>query len=480
MNVSTMPAGLRWATMLCAVLLLPGCATFSSDGGFDAVARTARERLDKDVRWMRTSEERAKTDRQTEQLLDRPMSVNDAVQVALLNNRSLQASFEELGISEADLVESGRLPNPRFVVRHSSAGGLYDIEETVSVNVLSLLTLPYRHAIQKRRFEAVRSAIAVEIVQLAARTREAYFTALAARDTVRYLVEVRDAAQTGAKLASKMREAGNWTRLDEAREQGFYSEAEVGMERARSAEAVARENLAQLLGIDAAFELAERLPELPQSVDAPPAIGSTAPSSGALGSGAPGSGAPGSAALDQHLLDNRIDLQMMRARIDALARELKLTKSTRFVNVLDAGPTRVREGSSSQPFETGYEVMLEVPIFDTGAPRVRRAEAIYAQAVDRYGQAVLEARSQVRKAYAQYRAAHAIAARERDELLPLRKSISAEDVLRYDAAQISVFDLLADARAEIGGQIDYIQSLRDFWIARSALDSALLGSPAQT
>jgi outer membrane protein TolC len=257
-----------------------------------------------------------------------------------------------------------------------------------------------------------------------------------------------------------MRAAGNWNHLDEAREQGFYVEAAVGLERARMAENVAREDLTQLLGLaglgdDAAkFELADRLPDLPQTLVELPV-------------------------LERDALENRIDLQMMRARIDALARQLHLTKSTRFIDVLDAGPTRVREGPRSEPFETGYEVTLEVPIFNTGTPRLRKAEALYAQAVERFGQAALEARSEVRKAYAQYRSAREIAARDRDELLPLRKAISEQDLLRYDAAQISVFDLLADARAEIGGVNDYIQSLRDYWIAKSALDAALLGRPAQ-
>jgi outer membrane protein TolC len=62
-------------------------------------------------------------------------------------------------------------------------------------------------------------------------------------------------------------------------------------------------------------------------------------------------------------------------------------------------------------------------------------------------------------------------------MLPLRQSISREDVKRYNASQISVFDLLADARAESAGVDDYIQTLRDFWIAQSALDAALIGPP---
>lgn len=199
--------------------------------------------------------------------------------------------------------------------------------------------------------------------------------------------------------------------------------------------------------------LAERLPELPPAIAELPNV-------------------------EQSALQNRIDLRMMRTRMDALAQHLHLVKATRFVNVLEGGPARVRQGPRSEPFETGYEATLEVPIFDSGAARVRKAEAIYAQAVEQYAQAAIEIRSEVRKAYARYRTAYEVAARERDEVLPLRKSISEQELLRYNAAQISVFDLLADARAEIMAVNDHIQSVRDFWIAKSALDTALLGSPS--
>jgi outer membrane protein TolC len=440
---------------LCA-LALSGCAQFSRDGGFEPIARATRERLGQEVRWARTPEERAKSDRQLAALLAHPLSVDDAVQLALLGNATLQASFQELGISEADLVQSGRLPNPRFTFRHAAGGGVYDIEETLSVNVIALLTEPYRHRAEERRFQAVQNAVTLDIVQLAARTREAYYTALAARESVKYREQVLVAAEAGAELGRRMRAAGNWNGIDEARERGFYEDASLSLERARLAQTVARENLAQLLAVEPAgnFLLADRLPELP-----------------AAAKGAPD---PGDA-----VLDDRIDLALMRARLDALAGDLHLTKATRIINALDAGPTRIRQGPESGPYETGYEVSLEIPIFDSGEARERKAEAIYRKAVEEFRQAAVDARAEVRRGYARYRTAQDIAMREHDEILPLRQSVSREDLKRYNAAQISVFDLLADARAESAAVDDAIQSLRDFWIAKSALDTALIGLPLQ-
>ncbi|MGA2397647.1 MAG: TolC family protein [Steroidobacteraceae bacterium] len=449
--------GIATVGALASALSLAACAHFSQDGGFDAVARTAEPRIGLTALWKRTPQDRAAADRDTKELLARPLSADDAVRIALLNNGSLQAAFAELGIAEADVVQSGRLPNPRFTVRRSSAQGLNDVEETVTVSVLALLTAPYIHGIEKQRFAAVQASCAADIVRLAARTRATYYMALAARETAHDWGEVAQAADAAAELAQRMHQAGNWSPLDEARERSFHAEAALELDRARLAETLAREDLIESLGVDIEppnLELADHLPDVPPSIE-------------------------DLAEIERAALDNRIDLKAMRANLEALARDLHLTRATRLVNVLDAGPTRVQQGPDSAPYESGFEVSLEMPLFDTGAPRVRKAEARYAQALARYGQAAIEARAQVRKAYARLSATHDIALRQHDEMLPLRKSIAEQDRLRYDAGQASVFELLADSRAEIAGVSDYIQSVRDFWVARASLDAALAGSQPQ-
>jgi outer membrane protein TolC len=438
---------------LLALLSLSGCAGFSHDGGFDAVEDATRTHLAKEIRWPRSDAERAKSDAQVAELLSHPLSAEDAVQIALLNNHALRAAFEELGISEADLVQSGRLPNPRFDLRHASAAGQYDIEETLSFNVLSLLTMPYAHDIQKRRFAQTQNAVTLTVLQLAEATRAAFFAAVAARESVEYQGQVNTAAETGAEVARRMVVAGHWNRLDQAREQSFYIEAMQSVTHAKLAETAAQEKLLRLLGLSQApLQLVQRLPALPPNVEALPDV-------------------------EQAILQNRIDLQLMRLQIDELAHSLKLTQATRFVNVLDLGPTRVKQGSRRDPYETGFEFSLEVPIFDSGAARVRKAEAIYAQAVERFAQAAIDARSQIRESYDNYLAAFELAAQQRDQVVPLRKAVAEQNLLRYNASLISIFELLADAREQVASVDGYIQSLRNFWIAKSQLDAALLGNP---
>jgi outer membrane protein TolC len=443
-----------------AVLGIDGCTGFTQDGGFDAVAAGARRHVAGEIQWPRTTQERAKADAQVAALLAQPLSAEDAVQIALLNNRMLQGAFEELGISEADLVQAGRLPNPRFDLRRASAAGQYDVEETLTFNVLSLLTMPYARDIEKQRFAQTQQLAVLRVAQLTKDTREAYYAAVAARESRDYQLKVRAAAETGATLAQKMVTAGNWNRLDQAREQNFYIDAVQGFTHAELADQAAREKLISLMGLPGektgalTLQLAAALPMLPTSLENLPDVESA-------------------------LLQNRLDLQLMRMRMDELQHRLKLTRSTRFLNVLDVGATRVQQGSRDAPYERGYTLTLEVPIFDNGSARVKKSAAIYAQAVDRFTQAAVEARSQIRLAYANYHAAFELAQQQRDEVLPLRKAIAQENLLRYNASQISIFELLSGAREQAAGFDDYIRRVRDFWNAKSQLDAALLGDAAQ-
>jgi outer membrane protein TolC len=136
----------------------------------------------------------------------------------------------------------------------------------------------------------------------------------------------------------------------------------------------------------------------------------------------------------------------------------------------------VKQGTEAEPYERGFSVTLEIPIFDGGEARVKRAAALYRQAAERFAQAAVDARSQIRQAYAAYRSAYDIARLQRDEVVPLRKAVAAENLLRYNASLISVFELLADSRDQAMSIGDYIDSLCDFWVAKSQLDAVLLGS----
>ncbi|MBK4738821.1 TolC family protein [Noviherbaspirillum sp. DKR-6] len=389
------------------------------------------------------------------QLLQEPLTPDSAVRVALINNKGLQASLAELGIAEANLVQAGRLRNPGFTFSRLRGGDDVEIDRSVMFDFIGLLTLPARIGIESRRFEQAKLFAAAQAVQLAADTRRAYFNAVAAQQSVRYAEQVLDAARASAELAERMRRVGNWSKLDGAREQSFYADATTQLARARHNATAEREALTRLLGLwgtaAAEYRIPERLPDLPK--------------------------APQEAAdIETLAMQQRLDVQAVKRSTEATANALGLTRATRFINVFDAG--YINKSQTGAPRENGYEVSLELPIFDWGSARTARAEATYMQAVQRTADTAIRARSEVREAYSAYRTSYDIARHYRDEVVPLRKRISDEVLLRYNGMLASVFELLADARAQVGGVNAAIGAQRDFWIAQTRLEAAINGSGA--
>ncbi|MBS0336231.1 MAG: TolC family protein [Proteobacteria bacterium] len=449
----------RIAVLAAVSIALVGCATFSPDGGFGTVEKAVKDRTGKDIAWVKTEAQRDDAEKRVAELLARSLSADDAVQVALLNNRGLQAEFAELGIGEADLVQAGRLPNPRISMLRTSrddiGGREYKIEQILTMNVFSLITTPLASEIEARNFERVKRGVTLEVLRLASETRKAYFAALAAEESVRYTRQVKAVADASAELARRMARVGNWGKVEQAREQGFYADAALSLARAEQVRTAARERLIRMLGVwgdQTQLKLPERLPDLPKVAEDLPDI-------------------------ERRAMQERLDLQAVRLDTEALAKNLGLTRTTRFINALEFGPARVLEGVHRNQWKKGYEIGFEIPLFDWGSSRVAKAESLYMQAVDRATEAAVNARSEVRESYDNYRVSWDIARHYREEVVPIRKRIADENLLRYNGMLIGVFELLTDARAQIESVRSAIEALRDFWMAEADLQMSLIGKP---
>ena len=218
--------------------LLAGCASFSPDGGVDRVGALSSERIGHAVK-----RDGPEARQRVAALLAEPLSVDTAVQVALLNNKRLQVALAELGIAEADLVQAGLLRNPRFSFGRLSGNGSVEIDRSVMFDLGGLLTLPLRRAIEQQRFQGAQLQAALQVVRIAADTRRAWYQAVAAAQSLEYLRQAELAAQASAELGQRMAAAGNWSRLDEAREQVFHAEVSAQLLRAEHATTAARERL---------------------------------------------------------------------------------------------------------------------------------------------------------------------------------------------------------------------------------------------
>ena len=445
----------RLAIIAAASLLLAGCASFSPDGGFDKVSQLTQERTGQGVALQRSPEDAQIAQNRVAELLQAALTADAAVEVALLNNRGLQAKFGDLGIAESELVRAGRLKNPSLSFGRMSGGGGVEIERTVLFDILGLLTMPMAKEVGQQRFEQAQYQAAYDAVSLAADVRRAYFDAVAAQELAKFYEQVKETADVSNELAKRMLQAGNFNKLAQMREQAFYADATAQLARAQHQAAAQREKLIRLLGLygeQLNFRLPQRLPELPKQVIEPQNAEQTA-------------------------MDKRLDVQMAKRAAEATAKSLHLTNATRMVNVLDVAYKNKSE--SGAPRANGYEIELELPLFDFGSTRAARAQATYMQAVNRTAEVAVNARSEVREAYSAYRTAYDLAQHYRDEVVPLRKRISEENLLRYNGMLIGVFELLADAREQVAGVTGYVQALRDFWVAETNLQTALTArSPA--
>jgi outer membrane protein TolC len=306
--------------------------------------------------------------------------------------------------------------------------------------------------IEARRFEHAKLETANRILEVALEACKAWYQAIAARQTVHFIEEIQETAAMQAELARRMRAAGNWSALDQAREHLFYADMTAQLTLARLAESRARERLIRALGLwgaDLSFALKDRLPDIPTSPRPEEGIEATA-------------------------VAQRLDLRMAMAEVEGLSRALGLTRTTRFINVLET--SYLRNSETDKPRQTGYEISLEIPIFDFGDAKVAKAEAIYMQAVARLGEKAVNARSVVRESYVNYRAVYDLAVHYNREIVPLRQRVSEELMLRYNGMLVSVFELLADARDRIASVVSAIDAQRDFWIADAELSFATVAA----
>lgn len=391
-----------------------------------------------------------------QRLLAQPLSADDAVRVALLNNRSLRAMYFSVGLLDRDLSPGadGARAGTNFAI-------FPDVERRFVLATIGTRSRPWANEVDRRRGDSVKLEVAADMLRLAADTRRAYVGAVAAEQAARYMEQVRDAAAASTELARRMVRVGNWPKLNELREQAFLGEVTAQLARARQTATSEREHLTRLLGLwgqDAAYQLPDRLPDLPK------------------------------ATLDFEDLEaaavkQRLDLQAAQIEILAEAREMELdgydrgallTGRTRFVDLPE-----VNYFADDANRADAAPRMMQVPMFDREQARLDTKMLSFMRELDRFSELAVTVRSEVRDAYAGYRTAYDIAKYYQEEVLPLRKQISDETALRYNGMLVSVFELLADAREQISSVIAAIEAQRDFWTADADLRLALATGGAE-
>ena len=446
--------------LICAATLIvaiSGCATLSPDGDAADIARLVQGKtagvtvaLKQDAQAVQAA---------VVELLKGPITAESAVRIALLNNPSLQASMATLGVSDADRVQMSRLPNPHFSLGRFTAGDTLEIERILRFDVIGLLTLPWKAKWQGQQHEMAKLMAAQDVVTLASNTRKAWITAVAAQQSAIYMRDVKDAADASAELARRMARVGNWSRLQQAREQVFLADATAQLARAEQTNFSAREKLIRLMGLwgpQINFSLAERLPDLPQTVTEMTDV-------------------------EAQALRARLDVRSAISESNYVADQMGFKTVMGYFDGLSLGftnSTTFDNAAQSQEARRGFEIELPLPIFDWGGVRNARSKAMYLQSAARVREVAVKARSEAREAYHGYRTAYDLARHYRDEVVPLRKFINDELVLRYNGMLASVWDVLADTRSQVMSINSTIEAQRDFWLAEADLQTTLTGTSA--
>ncbi|MGV3493507.1 MAG: TolC family protein [Ramlibacter sp.] len=429
-------------------LALAGCA-----------ATTSPDALQRDVAQLAAGRVPAPTaDATLQQLLARqPLDADTAVRIALLNSPALEASFAALSISDAERVRAAQLPNPHFSLGRLREGQVLEIERMLSFNVLNLLTLPWRASYAAQAQELARLRAAQEVIRTAAGTRKAWIQAVAARQAALYLRDAQEAAEAGAELARRMARAGTFSRLQQAREQATLADVAAQRARAEQAALAEREKLTRLMGLwgsDAGYTLPERLPDLPKAVS-------------------------DRGDIEAEALRERLDVRAARDEAGYVARSLGYTRVTGFVDALTLGLARnttFDNATGERETARGFELELPLPLFDWGQANNARAEATYRQSLANVREVAVRARSEAREAWHAWRTAHDLARHYQEEIVPLRRFIADETLLRYNGMLASVWDLLGETRNHIAAVNDAIAAQRDFWLADTDLQTALTGT----
>jgi cobalt-zinc-cadmium efflux system outer membrane protein len=438
-------------------LLLAGCASVDPGPAFSDVQKTVEARTGQRIAWNQNSDQDRAASAAVDRLLKRSLTADDAVQVALLNNPNLQATYEEIGISQADLVQAGLLKNPEFsnITRFPSGtpDGLADVEISVAQDFLDLFTLPLRQKVAAAQLEQTKLQVGNAVLNLVSDVKEAYYTLQARQQLLHGLEQVQEINQTSADLAAQQNKAGTLNELETEKMTVLYTQSKADIGQTQVEIDADREKLNRLMGLSGVqidWTIADELPEIPATRFSQQQLESLA-------------------------LANRLDVASARAQVAKLEQAFGLTKATRFSpgGIMVGGDTEKNPDGSRV---TGPTINLQVPIFDQGQAQVAKAQDQLRQAQAQLQAAEVDARADVREARHQVMAAQDLAIFYEKTLLPQRAKILHLAQQQYNFMLKGAYDLLDAKQRVIEAQRSSIEAQRDYWIARTALDRAVGGS----
>jgi outer membrane protein, heavy metal efflux system len=446
----TWPKNLGW--LIVVFLFVGGCASMALNAGFGDVKAVVGERSGSQLFWNNGTELDKEAAEKLDALLKRQLTAEDAVQIALLNNRELQAVYSELGVAQADLVQAGLLSNPIFdaAVKFPLSGGRPDLELGAAMNFLNIFYIPLRKRVAAARFEGAKTRLSGSVLDFAGRARGAFYFYEAANQMLELRRTIVQALEASFEIARRLSEAGNITDLDLASERAQFEAAKLALRSAEISALQSREDLNIVMGLwgeQTRWKSLGRLPEIPEQ-------------------------ALETKDIERLALERSLDLAQARQRIIGAGEELGLTRWTMLLPEFGAGPHAERNDGA---WEIGPKLDFPIPLFDQGQARAGRIAAELRRFQQEYYALAVRVRANARQVRDRLEGARDRAMYYRDILLPLHGRIVNETQLQYNAMQVGPLQLLRAREQQIQTAVSYIESLRDYWSARSDLGQILSG-----
>ena len=444
--------------ILLSVVTLSGCAKVNFDDSVARVNKDAADFTEGRLSLAQNTEQRTALQSRAAELLTKPLSQSNAVQLALANSSALQALLARNWSDMTNAAQSGRIANPVLSFERMSFRDEVELTQVLSFGLLDVLTLPQRYRMAQHRIEQGQLRLTIEVVELVGQVRQAWVTAVAAQQHRNYAEQVHEAAEVSAELARRMQLAGNFNRLQRVRQQVFYSDAATQLAEARQAAISSREQLIRLLGLSESqaekLSLPEVLPELPKTPRTPEEVSHAAN-------------------------EGRLDIKLASSALQAATKAQGVNLATSLTDIeLGIRHERISNDNSDNDISgNGYDISLRLPVFDWGDMQRQGMNADTLAAANRLEATIHAAGSELRESYAVYRTAYDVSKHYRDEVIPLSRIISEENVLRYNGMLIGVFELLAETREQIHTVIAAISAQKQFWLANAALHAAVIGHP---
>jgi len=381
------------------------------------------------------------------------LTMPQALTLAFARNPEIRAQYARLGIGQADLAEAARISNPElsFSWMDHGSDSRMDTTRGIVASFSDLLLLPSRRRLSTAEFRRLQLAIAADLVKLAHSVEAAWYTQVGSMQVVAMREAVAAAARTEAELARRYHEAGNIDRLQFDLRSTAAARADVNLLRARSAAAESREQLAALLALPTAsnWRTTGLLPLPPD-------------------------GEPERDVLTVQALADRYDLAAVREEVAMLEDALGVARRWRLLGDVRVGYARERE-DVGRPGQ-GPTLDLAIPLFNQGQPAVARATALLMDARARGDALALTVENEVTTAADQLQFAREASERLRKDVLPGVASIVARRQERVNFMLDGVFDLIQARQGEYDAWQEYFESVRDYWLARTALRAAVGGS----